>query len=849
MDSALLRLLGRAHCPLRRLELIQCGPLDQRVLDSCLHSATNTLEVVDLSGTSGFVCWSVFLPNLKVLKLDRTPIRVHDITGVYGDCGRASAVGTIEGTSIPQLQVLSLAGCFNAERTSLSLLNVVAEECPFLYHINLSHTRLDEDGARTLAYILAGKHSSSRYQWPVLEVDGCRGVSRELRRCILEQCSAGGLIPEAFPNKEALVSLPNDPMSDGRSSTIKNSNTTITTTTNSTIADGSGGSNISSYTDFADRLVQDGLSALETLPKTKKRKRSKSASKPTSYTSLTKRSHDNGISKTSKSVASDPCSDDSEWENNEEDEEEEEEDEEDEEEEDEDEDEYDDDGDTSEDAQNEWCEDEDDESFEDDTIISSDGSIVKRGSGKSKTMPRKSKTPRNKKETAVDMNCRRTSIQRQKGQWEVGDSLKKKSSQKPRRALEKDPNAPKRPCSSYFLFMQQEREALKIANPDATNAEFSKLLGGRWRAMSNDEKAPYIALAAKAKADYTLAMSSYKLQKEESHGNFNHVHGDVIEDKSVDTYSSSTKKTRKPLKSETTLSKKTKKASLIVAQSQMYPKKSSNGVRVSSDDCAVCHGTLRGLCLACRPAQNVARNKTKSTIKELPRNEANASSSSSSPNVNFGKGRVITGKDVNAFLRVELGSDWWESEKDKPAKKAWARRELGRRAQGINDGGGEAFPWLSKCRSSAISSSSSLSSAALPPPPSSMGSNTSRTPCLVCNDLMKGMCLACKPAKKKISNTKIQLPKAAEAGVLPVADCPVCHGEMRGMCTVCKVPASSVMQLAAAPTLTAPEPPGSSWSCYPVASESHPVFFPHLQPQTDDSKTTIKEEESDDTWD
>jgi structure-specific recognition protein 1 len=48
----------------------------------------------------------------------------------------------------------------------------------------------------------------------------------------------------------------------------------------------------------------------------------------------------------------------------------------------------------------------------------------------------------------------------------------------------KDPNAPKMPQTSFFLFMNQERSKVKAENPTATSGELGKLLGIAWKALS-----------------------------------------------------------------------------------------------------------------------------------------------------------------------------------------------------------------------------------------------------------------------------------------------------------------------------------------------------------------------------
>ncbi|KAI8885347.1 HMG box protein, partial [Backusella circina FSU 941] len=62
----------------------------------------------------------------------------------------------------------------------------------------------------------------------------------------------------------------------------------------------------------------------------------------------------------------------------------------------------------------------------------------------------------------------------------------------------KDPNAPKRGLSAYMFFSQANREKIKQENPDATFGQLGKILGEKWKAMSEDDKKPY---NDKAKAD------------------------------------------------------------------------------------------------------------------------------------------------------------------------------------------------------------------------------------------------------------------------------------------------------------------------------------------------------------
>jgi len=63
----------------------------------------------------------------------------------------------------------------------------------------------------------------------------------------------------------------------------------------------------------------------------------------------------------------------------------------------------------------------------------------------------------------------------------------------------KDPKAPKRALSAYMFFSQDWRERIKTENPEAGFGEVGKLLGAKWKEMSDEDKKPYIDQAAKDK--------------------------------------------------------------------------------------------------------------------------------------------------------------------------------------------------------------------------------------------------------------------------------------------------------------------------------------------------------------
>ena len=79
---------------------------------------------------------------------------------------------------------------------------------------------------------------------------------------------------------------------------------------------------------------------------------------------------------------------------------------------------------------------------------------------------------------------------------------------------EKDEDAPKRPMSAYFFFVQAKRPELMAAEKAKGNeavgvTDMAKKCAEVWREMSADDKAPYDELNAQAKRDYEATCATY----------------------------------------------------------------------------------------------------------------------------------------------------------------------------------------------------------------------------------------------------------------------------------------------------------------------------------------------------
>ncbi|XP_020100146.1 high mobility group B protein 1 [Ananas comosus] len=94
------------------------------------------------------------------------------------------------------------------------------------------------------------------------------------------------------------------------------------------------------------------------------------------------------------------------------------------------------------------------------------------------------------------------------------DKSSKKGTKKDQKA-KKDPNKPKRPASAFFVFLEEFRKIYKQEHPNVKAVSAVGKAGGeKWKSMSDAEKAPYEAKAAKRKTDYEKQMVAYNKKQE-----------------------------------------------------------------------------------------------------------------------------------------------------------------------------------------------------------------------------------------------------------------------------------------------------------------------------------------------
>jgi len=77
----------------------------------------------------------------------------------------------------------------------------------------------------------------------------------------------------------------------------------------------------------------------------------------------------------------------------------------------------------------------------------------------------------------------------------------------------KDPNAPKRGLSAYMFFANEQRENVRSENPGIAFGQVGKVLGERWKALTEKQRTPYEAKAAADKKRYEDEKAIYQDQQ------------------------------------------------------------------------------------------------------------------------------------------------------------------------------------------------------------------------------------------------------------------------------------------------------------------------------------------------
>jgi hypothetical protein len=85
---------------------------------------------------------------------------------------------------------------------------------------------------------------------------------------------------------------------------------------------------------------------------------------------------------------------------------------------------------------------------------------------------------------------------------------------KSRKSNIKDPNAPKKPLSAYFMFLQRIRSdpglVQEVFGLETETTKQSVLAAAKWRSMTDDERKPFLAQAEQEKLEYEAARRLYE---------------------------------------------------------------------------------------------------------------------------------------------------------------------------------------------------------------------------------------------------------------------------------------------------------------------------------------------------
>ncbi|KAL6501750.1 High mobility group B protein 6 [Orobanche gracilis] len=95
---------------------------------------------------------------------------------------------------------------------------------------------------------------------------------------------------------------------------------------------------------------------------------------------------------------------------------------------------------------------------------------------------------------------------------EKNETLIKKTKeihQKQKKEKNADPNKPKKPASSFFLFSKESRKALAEERPGITNSTLSALISVKWKELGDEDKQIWNRIAAERMEAYKKEMEAY----------------------------------------------------------------------------------------------------------------------------------------------------------------------------------------------------------------------------------------------------------------------------------------------------------------------------------------------------
>jgi len=77
-----------------------------------------------------------------------------------------------------------------------------------------------------------------------------------------------------------------------------------------------------------------------------------------------------------------------------------------------------------------------------------------------------------------------------------------------------DPNAPKKPYSTFIMFSNEFRAQIAEANPEMKQSDIAKILGTQWKELDDEDKEPYKESYKVKKDAYDIEFEAYQLTLE-----------------------------------------------------------------------------------------------------------------------------------------------------------------------------------------------------------------------------------------------------------------------------------------------------------------------------------------------
>jgi hypothetical protein len=79
-----------------------------------------------------------------------------------------------------------------------------------------------------------------------------------------------------------------------------------------------------------------------------------------------------------------------------------------------------------------------------------------------------------------------------------------------KRKKPKDSTAPRHPPTGYVRYLNDQREAVRAANPNLSFSEITKILANEWTNLLVDKKQQYLDAAEQDRVRYTREYNAYK---------------------------------------------------------------------------------------------------------------------------------------------------------------------------------------------------------------------------------------------------------------------------------------------------------------------------------------------------